>query len=293
MTGPAFTCIGGGHGLSATLRAARDVAATITAVVSAADDGGSSGRLRRDLGIVPPGDLRRCLSALADPDLPLALALEHRFGSGDLAGHALGNLLLAGLIDHGLPVEEALVELGRMVGARGTVLPASTEPVTLTGLSPGERPVEGQVSVQSAGCVRRVGIRPADPPTPAAVGRALAEADLIALGPGSLLTSVLAAAVVPGVASALRATSAVRVLVLNLGPQVGETDGLGPDDHVRLVREHDVAFDVVLADPRFAPSDVGPAELVVRPVGAGHGPVHDPALLGPALVDLVTGRPGA
>lgn len=286
MTGPAITCVGGGHGLSATLRAARAVTDTVTAVVSAADDGGSSGRLRRDLGVVPPGDLRRCLSALADPDLPLALALEHRFGSGDLDGHALGNLLLAGLIDHGLPVEDALVEVGRMVGARGSVLPASTEPVTLTGRAPDARPVEGQVSVQSAGCVRRVGIRPAEPSTPPAVGRALAGADLIALGPGSLLTSVLAAAIVPGVASALASTSALRVLVLNLGAQIGETDGLGPDDHVRLVREHDVAFDVVLADPRFVPEDIGRADLVVREVGADHGPVHDPARLAPVLAEL-------
>lgn len=286
MSGRAIACIGGGHGLSATLRAARTVTDTVTAVVSAADDGGSSGRLRRDLGIVPPGDLRRCLSALADPDLPLAGALEHRFGTGDLEGHALGNLLLAGLIDHGLPLEDALAELGRMVGALGTVLPASTEPVTLTGRAPDARPVEGQVRVQSSGCVRRVGIRPSEPSTPPAVGRALADADLIALGPGSLLTSVLAAAIVPGVASALASTSALRVLVLNLGAQIGETDGLGPDDHVRLVREHDVAFDVVLADPRFAPDEVGRAELVVRRVGADHVPVHDPDLLAPVLTEL-------
>lgn len=287
--GPAIACVGGGHGLSATLVAARSFAGRITAIVSVADDGGSSGRLRDDLGILPPGDLRRCLSALAAPDSALGAALEHRFAEGELEAHALGNLLLAGLIDFGLPVTDALDEVARLVGAVGIVLPAATEPVLLSGRGNRSGRVEGQVQVQEAQGVDQVEIRPPDPTTPAGVGDALVTADLVTLGPGSLFTSVLAAAIVPGVARALAATRATRVLVLNLGPQDRETEHLGPDDHVRIAREHGVPFDVVLADPRFAPA--AGADVVVRPVGADHGPVHDPTRLAAALQELVGHRP--
>ncbi len=283
--GPAIACVGGGHGLSATLAAARTIAGELTAIVSVADDGGSSGRLRDDLGILPPGDLRRCLSALSDSDSALGSALEHRFADGELKEHALGNLIVAGLIDFGLPVEDALAEVARLVGAVGAVLPAATVPVTLSGRGNRSGLVEGQVRVQEAQGVDQVLIRPADPPTPAAVARAIEQADLVTLGPGSLFTSVLAAAIVPGVARALAATPARRVLVLNLGPQAGETEHLSADDHVRLAREHGVPFDVVLADPRFAPA---PAPgVVVREVGADHGAVHEPSRLATALSDLV------
>ncbi len=280
-------CVGGGHGLAATLRAVRPWADDVTAVVSVADDGGSSGRLRDDLGLLPPGDLRRCLSALADPASPLGAALEHRFDGGELKGHPLGNLLIVGLMDHGLEVEDALAEVGRLVGAEGRVLPAASVPVVLSGERGRGPSVQGQVQVQGASGLSRVAVTPADPPTPAAVGRALAAADLVVLGPGSLFTSVLAAAVVPGVAGPLRATGATRALVLNLGPQLGETEGLAPDDHVRLALDHGVPVDVVLADPRFAPGSV-PAgvELVVAEVGADRLPVHDPDRLGAALRSL-------
>lgn len=285
--GPAIACIGGGHGLSATLTAARTIAGRLTAVVSVADDGGSSGRLRDDLGILPPGDLRRCLSALAAADSPLGSALEHRFADGDLKEHALGNLLVAGLIDFGLSVEEALAEVSRLVGAVGTVLPAASEPVTLSGRGNRSGFVEGQVQVQEAHGIDYIEIRPADPPTPAAVETAIATADLVTLGPGSLFTSVLAAAIVPGVARPLAATGAVRVLILNLGVQAGETGHLSADDHLRLARAHGVPFDLVLADPRFAPAPAD--DVVVRPVGAEGAAVHDPIRLATALGDLVRG----
>lgn len=283
----AVACVGGGHGLAATLRAVSPWADEVTAIVSVADDGGSSGRLRDELGMLPPGDLRRCLSALADPTSLLGSALEHRFAAGELTGHPLGNLLLAGLVDHGLDVEVALAEVGRLVGARGRVLPAATVPVTLCGERGRGALVEGQVRVQHTSDVHRVAVTPADPPTSPAVGDALGDADLVVLGPGSLFTSVLAAAVVPGVASALVATDAMRVLVLNLGPQVGETEGLSPADHLRLALDHHLPVDVVLADPRFAP-DEAPAgvHLVVAPVGADGRAVHDPTRLGAALRDL-------
>lgn len=286
---PAVACLGGGHGLAATLRSVVGWAGSVTAVVSAADDGGSSGRLRHELGILPPGDLRRCLSALADPASVLGRALEHRFRDGALDGHALGNLLIAGLVDHGLDVEAALAEVGRLVGATGRVLPAATVPVTLTGERGGRGSVEGQVRVQGASGLRHLAIAPADPPTPPAVGAAIAGADLVVLGPGSLFTSVLAAAVVPGVARALAATAATRVLVLNLGPQRRETEDLSPDDHVQVAVDHGLPVDVVLADPRFAPERC-PVPVVVRPVGADDDSAHEPSRLGPALAAVVGWR---
>lgn len=302
MSGPAVVCLGGGHGLAATLRAVVPWAGSVTAVVSVADDGGSSGRLRHDLGVLPPGDLRRCLGALADPASVLGRALEYRFPGGELKEHALGNLLIAGLVGEGSTIEEALDEVGRLVGARGRVLPAATVPVTLTGeLRDGGSgtdagSVSGQVRVQGTAGLRRVCVHPSDPPTSPAVAEALAGADLVVLGPGSLFTSVLAAAVVPGVAEALRASGGQRVLVVNLGAQLGETEGLGPDDHVRLAGEHGVPVDVVLADPRFAPVSPDPGagagpEVVIRPLGVEGRPVHDPGRLGPALRDLA--GPGA
>lgn len=288
--GPALACIGGGHGLSATLRAARLVAGDITAVVSVADDGGSSGRLRDDLGILPPGDLRRCLSALAADGSVLGGVLEHRFDAGELKEHAVGNLLLAGLIDQGVPVEVALAEVGAVVGAVGRVLPAATVPVTLAGRGNRSGFVQGQVQVEEARGVDWIEIEPADPPVCDEVAAAITGADLVTLGPGSLFTSVLAAAVVPGVARALQATTAVRVLVLNLGPQANESEHLGPDDHLRLARDHGVPFDVVVADPRFVPADGGGAELVVAEVGADDAAVHEPERLAPVLVELVGRR---
>lgn len=289
MTGTRVTCVGGGHGLAATLRSVRPWASDIVAVVSVADDGGSSGRLRHDPGIIPPGDLRRCLSALAEPGSILGAALEHRFRDGELEEHALGNVLIAGLVEHGLDVEAALAEVGRLVGASGRVLPAASVGVTLTGVGPSATSVEGQVRVQHTSGVRRVRIAPADAPSPPSVRAAIVAADLVVLGPGSLLTSVLAAAVVPGVLEALQATTATRALVVNLGPQRGEAEGLSPDDHVRIVADHDVPVDVVLADPRFAPT-IADIPAVVAPVGVEGSAVHDPGLLGPALRSLVYRR---
>lgn len=290
--GAAVACVGGGHGLAATLRSVVGWAGSVTAVVSAADDGGSSGRLRDELGILPPGDLRRCLSALADPASVLGGALEHRFQGGALDDHALGNLLIAGLMGYGLDVEAALAEVGRLVGASGRVLPTATVPVTLTGEGGGQGPVEGQALVQDALGLRRLAIAPADPPTPSGVSAAIEGADLVVLGPGSLFTSVLAAAVVPGVARALAATRARRVLVLNLGVQGRETEGLSPDDHVQLAVDHGVAIDVVLADPRFAP-ERSPVPVVVKEVGADGDAVHEPSRLGPALAELVARAEGS
>ncbi len=221
--GPRVVALGGGHGLAATLTAVRSYASQVTAVVSVADDGGSSGRLRQAFGIPAPGDLRRCLVALGDPTSPWTGFFEHRFDAGELEGHALGNLVIAGLASATGDFAAALEEAGRLVGCAGRVLPASTVPVVLKADADGG-PVEGQVNVSSAGRISAVSLVPPDAPAPPAALKAIATADQVVLGPGSLFTSVLAAAIVPEVTEALAATSAQTVYVCNLRPQLPETD---------------------------------------------------------------------
>ncbi len=283
-----LVAIGGGHGLAVTLRAAVDIAEHITAVVSVADNGGSSGHLRDAIGVPPPGDLRRCLSALADPCSALGQALEHRFTRGDLDGHAVGNVVLAGLAQTTGDFVAACDELGRLVGARGRVLPASATGITLEAVTPAAV-LQGQTAVQNGGGVRTVTLDPADPPVPPAVVDAIGAADQVVLGPGSLYTSVLAAATVPGIRAALNATAAQRVYVCNLGPQVPESEGHDATDHLRALQRHDVPVDVVLCHPGSAlgcpdAAEVAPVRVVGRPVAGPRGLAHDPAKLAPALV---------
>ncbi|HVE46869.1 MAG TPA: uridine diphosphate-N-acetylglucosamine-binding protein YvcK [Acidimicrobiales bacterium] len=286
--GPRVVALGGGHGLAATLQAVRLYAADITAVVSVADDGGSSGRLREAFHIPPPGDLRRCLVALGDTDLVWTRAYEHRFDAGELEGHALGNLVIAGLAATTGDFIAALEEAGRLVGATGRVLPATTVPVVLKAEVGGGH-VEGQVAVASAGHINRVSIVPPDAEPPAAAVEAIAAADQVVLGPGSLYTSVLAAAAVPGIAAALATTAARRTYVCNLRAQDPETAGYDVAAHVVALRAHDVDVDVVLFDPAQMPVGDLPAGIdacsraLTKPDGAG----HDPARLAEALSVLV------
>jgi uncharacterized cofD-like protein len=248
-------------------------------VVSVADDGGSSGRLRAALGIPAPGDLRRCLAALAEDGSPWAEALEHRFddAAGELAGHALGNLVIAGLAEAMGDFVQAIDEVGRLVGARGRVLPATTEPVVLKAEVRGPPAVvEGQVAVErSRHPITQVSLVPDDPPAPAAVVEAIAGADQVVIGPGSLYTSILAAVAVPDVRRALTATSARTIYVANLRPQIPETAGYTVADHVRALEAHGVHPDVVLAS---TPD---------RPLARPDGLAHDPLLLAKALADMV------
>lgn len=287
--GPRVVAIGGGHGLAATLRAARRYAGRITAVVSVADDGGSTGRLRETLGVVALGDLRRCLSALADETSMLGASLEYRFPAGDLAGHPVGNVLLAGLAATAPDLVSALDEVARSVGAVGRVLPTSTEPVTLigTGALRHDR-LEGQTTVQNAEGVSRVSLEPADPASPKAVVEAIEAADQIIVGPGSLFTSVLAAAIVPAVREALQDSTARRVYVCNLRPQPPETAGFTVADHVDALAAHGVPVDVVLCHDGGELPEGRPLrwERVVREIARPDGGIHDPVLLGAALADL-------
>lgn len=284
--GPKVVALGGGHGQAVTLRAARRYAGVLTAVVSVADDGGSSGRLRRQLGIVPPGDLRMCLVALAGADSLLAEAFEHRFEGDELAGHALGNLVVGGLLAAGGDVQAAVDEAARLLDAVGRVVPASYEPVVLKAEADG-REIEGQSAIGRTEHIHRVSLVPDDPAAAAPAVAALRQADQVVLGPGSLYTSVLAAAVVPGIADALRRTSARRVYVANLRPQPGETGDYDVADHVAALEAHGVPVDVVVADPASIGLGDLEAPVVVEPLaGPGDG-AHDPVRLASVLEGLV------
>lgn len=285
--------LGGGHGTAVTLRAARRYATDVTAVVSVADDGGSSGRLREQLDVVALGDLRKCLVALAEEGSVLARAFEHRFSEGDLAGHALGNLVLAGLVKAAGDLVAGIDAAASLLGATGRVLPATTEKVVLSAV--GDRgEVNGQVAVSQAGRIRRVSLVPADAVPPRAALVALERADQIVVGPGSLFTSVLAAVAVGGIARAIAGSRAQRVYVCNLRPQVPETAGYDVAEHVGALRRHGVVVDVVLCDTS-AGMAVGrtDARVVDRPLSGRNGMVHDPARLAEALADLLASEGAA
>jgi uncharacterized cofD-like protein len=284
---PSVVAIGGGHGTAVTLKAARRYAGTLTGVVSVADDGGSSGRLRELLNVVALGDIRKCLVALADEDSALALAFERRFDEGELAGHALGNLILTGLIDATGDLVLGMREAAQLLGAVGEVLPATTEPVVLKAES-AQGTVAGQVAVMGTGDIHRVSLVPGDAhPPPLAVER-IAEADQVVIGPGSLFTSVLAAVAVKGIAEAVASSKAQVVYVCNLRPQVPETEGYDLAAHVAALTRHNVTVDVVLCDS-IQGMGIGTTEVTVRdlPLTGDNTLVHGPAKLAQALSGLL------
>ncbi|HET6504573.1 MAG TPA: uridine diphosphate-N-acetylglucosamine-binding protein YvcK [Amycolatopsis sp.] len=300
--------LGGGHGLHATLTALRRITPDVTAVVTVADDGGSSGRLRRELGLLPPGDLRQALAALAaaeDGGSLWAEVIQHRFGgTGALTGHAVGNLLLAGLFEVlGDPVA-ALDEARRLIGVTGRVLPMSPEPLEIeaqvAGLGgDGElRTIRGQGAVASTpGQVRRIELRtperPGGVPTacPDALTAVLA-AEAVILGPGSWFTSVLPHLLVPELHDALVRSEAIKIVILNLIPQPGETAGFSPERHLDVLFQHapELRVDAVLADRG---SVAAPARL--RDAAAGLGAralfaeVADPNVVGSHDPDALAG----
>ena len=298
--------LGGGHGLASTLRALRSLGIDPVAIVGTGDDGGSSGRLRANLGVPPPGDLRMAIAAIADEGLWLRV-LQHRFGgSGDVEGHALGNLLLVALWEETGDIVAGLDRLGTVLGAHGRVLPNCLEPVEVvadvrddTGIV---HEVRGQARITAAhGSIAALRLRPAEPPACPSALEAVLDASVIVIGPGSWYTSVLTHALVPGLARALRETPAPRVLVLNAGPQQGETEGFTAARHLDAWAEHahGIAIDVVLADPRSvddqaalqaAAARVG-ARLHVAEVLAGPGK-HDPGSLGAALAVVIDSLEG-
>ncbi|MFW5419339.1 uridine diphosphate-N-acetylglucosamine-binding protein YvcK [Nocardiopsis sp. CNT-189] len=295
-----MVALGGGHGLSASLRALRRVTTDVTAVVTVADDGGSSGRLREEFGILPPGDLRMALAALCGDDEwghTWSEVIQHRFRSdGELHGHAVGNLLIAALWQLLGDSVAGLDWVGQLLGAHGRVLPMSSVPLDIAAEVQGADParpeevttVRGQVACASTGGrVRSISLLPADPPACPQAVKAVHEADWVVFGPGSWFTSVLPHLLVPELATALVETDARRVVALNLSPQRGETDGFTPETYLSVLREHapGLGVDVVLAD-RGVVDDPGPlreaagrlgGELVLGDVAEAEGSAkHDP-----------------
>ena len=241
----------------------------VTAIVTTADDGGSSGELRRAYGTPAPGDVRNCLVALAAGPNPLAAVLQHRFEGGALDGHTVGNVLLTALAQRLGDFGRAVAAVGDILGARGHVLPGSAEPVELVARLEDERVVRGECAIARAGSrIREVRLaRPVDAPADAI--RAVLGADLVVLGPGSLYSSVLASLLARGMAEALRETAATRVLVVNLFTQPGETGGYRASDHVRAVLDH--LGDVV--DVALVQRSPLPAALVSAQAAFGAEPV--------------------
>jgi uncharacterized cofD-like protein len=294
------TGIGGGHGLAATLRAARTYADGIAAVVTVADDGGSSGRLTRELGVPPPGDIRNCLVALAD-ESELASLYQHRFKGGALAGHTLGNLLIAALTEMTGDFAAAVHRAGELLGARGKVHPATTELVDMRALV-NDAVVHGQVAVaQTEDPIRAVYLEPPNPSAHSPAVAAIRDADQVILGPGSLFTSLLATLLVPGIGTALKETGAKRILVTNTRAQRGETSGLDAGAHVTAVLAHTGArcIDAVVVQHPVIDDDGVPydraeldalgIEVCEADVASSEGP-HDPGRLGAALEGLGADR---
>jgi uncharacterized cofD-like protein len=302
--------LGGGHGLYATLLALRAITEDITAVVTVADDGGSSGRLRRELGMLAPGDLRMALAALAADDGAAGrwrAVFQHRFGgTGALAGHAVGNLVMAGLLEVlGDPVA-MLDEVCALLRVTGRVLPMTVEPIDIEADVAGidgdaDHPhrlsrIRGQVAVATTpGRVHRVRLRPERPQACAEAVRAVGAADLVVLGPGSWFTSVLPHLLVPGLASALVNTRARRVLILNLVPQPGETAGFSPEQYLTVLCDHAppgftvqavlADVDAVAAPARLhrCAAALGGHEYLDRVADDGSTDRHDPVALAAAL----------
>jgi len=272
--------LGGGHGLAASLSALRLLETDLTGVVTVADNGGSSGRLRDELGVLPPGDLRMALAALCADDewgRQWAGILQHRFdGDGPLRDHAVGNLLIAAIWDILGDHVDGLDLVGALLGARGRVLPMAAVPLDIEAdvhlRSAPDRlsQVRGQVQVASVdGQVVSVRLDPTDPPACPEAVQAVQDADWVVIGPGSWFTSVMPTLLVPGLRDALVGTSARRILVLNLTAQEGETEGLSPTDHLEVLSAHapDLGLDVVVADTSLS-DDRGSLATVARELGA-------------------------
>jgi uncharacterized cofD-like protein len=266
--GPRLVAIGGGHGLASLLRGLKEHTHNLTAVVTVADDGGSSGRLRESLGILPPGDIRNCLAALSNDEALLTQLFQYRFsGAPGLDGHSFGNLFITALSDITGSFEEAVAESGRVLSVHGRVLPATLHDVKLVAdvqlpHSLHEVRVIGESRIpQVAGRIRRVWLEPNNPPAFPPVLRAILSADMIIVGPGSLYTSLLPNLLVPDLLAAVRSSRALRVFVCNIATQSGETDAYTCYDHVRALEEHvgEDLFDILLCNDNY--TEALPAEV--------------------------------
>ena len=312
---PKVVALGGGHGLFASLSALRRVTRQLSAIVTVADDGGSSGVLRRDFGVLPPGDLRMALAALCGDDAwgtTWSRVVQHRFaGGGGLDGHAVGNVLIVALWELLGDTVQGLDWVGRLLGAHGRVLPMASVPLDLVAEVEGADParpgeitlVRGQAECASTtGRVRSVSLIPPDPPACPEAVAAVHAADWVVFGPGSWFTSVLPHLLVPELADALISTPARRVVALNLVPQPGETDGFSPHKHLEVLAEHapGLTIDVVLADRAAAAGSAAELDkaaamlggrLVLTELAMRDGsPRHDPRRLAGAFAEIFEGE---
>jgi len=255
--GPKIVAIGGGTGLSTLLRGLKQYSSNITAIVTVADDGGSSGRLRREMGILPPGDIRNCIAALADEEKLLTELFQYRFHAGDgLSGHSFGNLFISAMTEITGDLEQAIDASAKVLAIRGKVLPATLTDVSLWAKLADGRIIEGESKITEAmGQIRQIGCHPADPVALPAALAAIKEADYIIIGPGSLYTSIIPNLLVPAIRQALAQVTVPRVYVCNIMTQPGETDNYSVADHLRAIEGvcEERVFDAVLAQ-RTAPS---------------------------------------
>ncbi|MSQ27710.1 MAG: YvcK family protein [Dehalococcoidia bacterium] len=308
--GPKLVAIGGGTGLSVLLRGLKEHSANLTAVVTVADDGGSSGRLRRELGVLPPGDFRNCIAALAEAETLMTRLMQYRFSEGSgLEGHSFGNLFIVAMSGVVGNFEQAIRETSRVLAVRGQILPSTLENVTLMAHFVGEQPIRGESKIPESGKpIARVSLEPREAAAYPEAVQAILEADMIILGPGSLYTSVMPNLLVDGITQAIKASPAVKVYVCNVATQPGETDGHSVEDHAEAILRHvgpGVFQHILYHDPqlRWVPPD-GSAQPVafqgrdlegIRAIGADvvnpDQPLrHDPGKLSKALLRLLKER---
>jgi uncharacterized cofD-like protein len=259
--GPRIVSIGGGHGLSTLLRGLKNYSYNITAVVTVADDGGSSGRIRRAQGIPPPGDIRNCLAALSTDEALMTQLFQYRFSDGnpESDGHPFGNLFISALSEITGSFEEAVVESGRVLAVHGRVLPATLHDVRLVAdvqlpHSNGEVRVEGESTIPKfPGNVQRVWLEPSNPTPYPQVIQAILASEIIVIGPGSLFTSVLPNLLVPDIVAAIQASRALKIYVCNVATQPGETDGYCCEDHIKVLNDHvgGSIFDIIVINNQY------------------------------------------
>jgi uncharacterized cofD-like protein len=315
--GPKVVVIGGGTGLSTMLRGIKNRTANVTAIVTVADDGGSSGRLRRELGVLPPGDFRNCIVALADAEPLMSRLFQYRFGPGSgLEGHSFGNLFIVAMSGITGNFEEAIRESSRVLAVRGQILPSTLENVTLCAELVDRNLVQGESNIsQSTSAIKRVYLEPEHPPAYPEAVKAILEADLIVLGPGSLYTSVLPNLMVDGIRRALMASDALKIYVCNVATQRGETDGFGVREHLQALLSHlpENPFDYIIANNNFSQDiprewrvsavtpdgladlpEVGRSRLILADVVDPHTPLrHEPEKLADVLMRAFNERSSA
>src|SRR6476660_48368 len=273
--GPRIVAIGGGTGLSSLLRGLKTYTSNLSAIVTVADDGGSSGRLRDEYRILPPGDLRQCLIALADAEPLMKQLFDHRFKEGSLDGHSFGNLFIMAMADVTGNFEHALRESGKVLAVKGTIIPSTLQDVTLVASINGHT-VEGESKIPKQNApISQVFLKPDGAELNPEAAQAILNAELIIVGPGSLYTSILPNLLVEGMVEAIKASAALKLYICNLAAQPGETDGYGVQDYLRVIREHVGAnlldFVLVNSNTTYAPTG-GQAPVVFRPADIAKHP---------------------